>query len=726
MASFGAIMTVGELSPAPDASPVPDASPTGSTLLRPEARHPSTIGPLPSKGCPNGNFQERTPETDSGTAVSDITLGEDSVATGHLMVNPPGRHAVIRKSAYALPAASLTFKDLTFSLPACRYSTRMESQAQLEQTTQEEPHGCLEEGVQRETAETVEKTRSEKKVGKMILEPCSGHFEAGELVAMMGPSGCGKTTLLDMLAAKKPDSKYSGQVLVNGRPRDRLFRRIAAYVGQEDMMPAHWTVREAIKFNATLKRQPKRSHEGVDGWIEVLLETFALAPVAETYIGSPEVRGISGGQRRRVTLARGVAAHASLLFCDEPTSGLSATDAELCVKALRTVAKRLGAMCLVVIHQPRHEVAMLFDQLVLLTSSPGRMVYSGPMEQAQQYWRERGFPVPANINPTDYYLDLLTPGTQLDQSEAFVQAFKEVQKPILDERVDQAQRILGATVSAMLASDDVPRTYGPHAVSFWTQLGALLRRKIRITLRNPMALGLPLFIPMVQGFIVGYMFEGIGEKELLRQVMFVFCLLTMLCLAGTMSLIVLITDRTLMKYETSEALYSEGAWSVCSFLVDVPLGLLGALLNVVVMVAFARLENALFLMVMKWSLLLFFVYDSLFAFIGAVAADTRQAQVIATPFVSIFMLFNGFVVSMKDAPVTLHWIFHISPNAYAMQAIVVQMAKGAGWQGEMLLKQFGYSEDIDEMRGVEALVGMIILLRVGQQWGLRYLNHVQR
>jgi hypothetical protein len=301
-----------------------------------------------------------------------------------------------------------------------------------------------------------------------------------------------------------------------------------------------------------------------------------------------------------------------------------------------------------------------------------------------------------------------------------------MQKPALEKRVESARQTKGATVSEMLASGEVTRTYGPHAVSFWTQLGALLRRKLRITLRSPIALGLPLVVPMVQGVIVGYMFEGIGEKGLLRQVMFVFCLLTMLCLAGTMSLIVLITDRTLMKYETSEALYSEGAWSMCSFLVDVPLGLLGALLNVLIMVWFAQLESSLFIMVSKWSLLLFFVYDSLFAFIGAVASDTRQAQVIATPFVSIFMLFNGFVVSQKDAPATLHWIFHVSPNAYAMQAIVVHMAKDAGFQGQMFLEKLGYDKDMDEMQGLEALVVMIVVLRVLQQLGLRYLNNVQR
>jgi len=610
---------------------------------------------------------------------------EVSIATHVLLTNPPGKSTNIRKSAYALPEATLTFKDLAFSLPPAQRGGQP----------------------------------------RVVLEPCSGHFDAGQLVAIMGPSGCGKTTLLDMLSGKKT-AKYSGEVLVNGRPRDRLFRRIAAYVGQEDMMPTHWTVREAVKFNASLKRQPKRSHQGLEGWIDVLLESFALSGVADTYIGGAEVRGISGGQKRRVTLARGVAAHASLLFCDEPTSGLSATDAELCVRALRTVAKRLGVTCMVVIHQPRHEVAALFDYLVLLTSGPGRMAYSGPMEQAQAYWKDRGHPVPLNVNPTDYFLDLLTPGTRLDRSDDFVTAFLEKQKPAIDTRVEAMRGVLGPTVKQMLLTDGESVLLGPYAVPFSAQLRALLQRKLRITLRNPMALGLPLAIPVLQGLVVGYMFQGIGKSpELLRQIMFAFCLLTMLCLAGTMSLIVLITERSLMKFETSEALYCEGASALATFLIDVPLALLGALLNIFFMVSLANFEWDIFQVVMEWALLLFFVYDSLFAFIGAVAADTRQAQVIATPFISVFMLFNGFIVSKNDAPTELHWIFSISPNAYAMQSIVIRLAENFPAQGALLLQQFGY-EGSDDERGLVVLVSMIVVLRVGQQLGLKFLNNMQR
>jgi ABC-type multidrug transport system permease subunit len=371
-------------------------------------------------------------------------------------------------------------------------------------------------------------------------------------------------------------------------------------------------------------------------------------------------------------------------------------------------------------------VAQLFDDLLLLTSGPGRMAYSGPMDKAKAYFKECGYTVPMNVNPTDYYLDLLTPGTRLDRSDSLVGVFQEKPKHAIDAHVEAMMGVLGPTVKEMLSGDGGPVQLGPYAVPFGVQLGELLRRKVQITVRNPVALGLPLAVPVLQGLVVGYMFEGIGESpQLLRQIMFAFCMLTMLCLAGTMSLIVLITERTLMKFEASEALYCEGASALATFLVDVPLALLGALLNIFIMVTLARFEWDIFVTVLEWALLLFFVYDSLFAFIGAVAADTRQAQVIATPFISVFMLFNGFIVSKNDSPPPLHWIFDISPNAYAMQSIVVRLAENFPMDGPLLLGQFGY-EGSEDTKGFTTLVVMIVLLRVGQQFGLTFLNNVQR
>mmetsp|Transcript_58447 Transcript_58447/g.170945 ORF Transcript_58447/g.170945 Transcript_58447/m.170945 type:complete len:651 (+) Transcript_58447:81-2033(+) len=622
------------------------------------------------------------------------------VNTRELMINPPRGDVPIDLSATALPPASLTFNELSFSVPL--------------------PHGKQ----------------------QAILEPCWGHFDPGQLVALMGPSGCGKSTLLDMLAMKKT-SKYSGEVLVNGHPRSPdTFQRIAAYVGQEDVMPAHWTVREAVEFNVRLKQQelPRAKRQET---VDTLLQAFGLREVSETYIGGTQVRGISGGQRRRVSLARGVASRASILFCDEPTSGLSATDAELCVTGLRIVAKRLGVLVVVVIHQPRPEVAKLFDTLVLMTSKPGRMTYFGPMADALRYVEECGCRVPDHANPMDILMDLVTPGTEIDASEVLAAVFSARQHPAILEQVARAAALKGMTVEDMLNAACTSRqeTQGSHAAQgrvrpaaapFRVQFAALLRRKLRITLRNPMAIGLQLGLPVVMGFLLGLVFNGIGKDLESMSVIafvshvvpFIFILLTMLGLQSMPVMPLLVESRGFMKHEVSEALYTEAAAVLVSFCVDVPLSLFSATIQTVIIYLFSGLPLEHFGTVVFWCVLVFFFFDGLFSLVAAVAADAQQAQTMATPFVSIFMIFNGFIVSKEAAPAMVRWIFSVSPTFYGLQATVAAVAGSLG-SGEMVLGQFMFSDEANGF-GIMLICVFTVALRVLQTLALSKLNNIQK
>ena len=134
-------------------------------------------------------------------------------------------------------------------------------------------------------------------------------------MALMGPSGCGKSTLLDIIAGKKT-SPYSGSVYLNGRPADKLFALVTAYVPQSDVMPEQWTVKEAITFSFMLRRPlPKIvGEEKAEPIIHMILHSLGLADQSASLIGGPTVRGISGGQRRRLTLACGLATGAHCFF----------------------------------------------------------------------------------------------------------------------------------------------------------------------------------------------------------------------------------------------------------------------------------------------------------------------------------------------------------------------------------------------------------------------------
>jgi len=303
------------------------------------------------------------------------------------------------------------------------------------------------------------------------------------------------------------------------------------------------------------------------------------------------------------------------------------------------------------------------------------------------------------------------------------------------ERVEAAMSCKGLTAREMLQAEfdvgqaalaePVRRDRSLYAASFLFQLSMLLRRKIRLTIRNPVAVGLPVAMPAAQGVLLGLMFQGIGSKALSQQLPFVFLQLTNLCMMGMQLIPAVIQERTYMKYDSMAALYSEGAFLLAATLVDVPLCLLGASLNVIIMYTFSGMAWEYFATIFGWAVLLFFVFDSLFGFITAFATDGRMAQVMALPFNMIFMMFSGFMVTKAAAPAYLRWIFDISPNGYAMQAIVMRMVPDYGLEGQLVVEQFGF-ESGQDTQGLFVMLALIVIFRLGQVLAMRYLNNIQK
>ena len=164
-------------------------------------------------------------------------------------------------------------------------------------------------------------------------------IELGELVALMGPSGSGKTTLLNVLA-RRTRSNYTGECRVNNSKLDNeAFGQISSYVEQEDALIGSMTVSETLRFAADLalprsvNRREKRQR------IQTLLEAFGIQNQASTLVGTPIRKGISGGQKRRVSVASQLITCPKILFLDEPTSGLDSTSSYEVISYLRELAK---------------------------------------------------------------------------------------------------------------------------------------------------------------------------------------------------------------------------------------------------------------------------------------------------------------------------------------------------------------------------------------------------
>jgi len=253
----------------------------------------------------------------------------------------------------------------------------------------------------------------------------------------------------------------------------------------------------------------------------------------------------------------------------------------------------------------------------------------------------------------------------------------------------------------------------------------LLKRKVLVTLRNPGAVGMQLFMPIMMGFVLGGIFKGIGAQDFgLPQISFIFILLTMLSLQSLPLMPLLIEERAFMKHETSEKLYTEAAHILTTLCVTTPLSLAGAACQTLIIYAMSGLPFKFLPIVFGWTLLLFCFFDAIFQCVAAAAPDGQQAQTMATPFLVVFMLFNGSIVTRASAPVYLRWIFEISPTNYALQAIVLPMARDAP-NGQVYVDMMGYRTG-QNLKGIVLIVCMTVILRVLQVAALRFLNKLQR
>ncbi|PIA35309.1 hypothetical protein AQUCO_03500008v1 [Aquilegia coerulea] len=234
-----------------------------------------------------------------------------------------------------------------------------------------------------------------------VLEGLTGYAEPGTLMALMGPSGSGKSTLLDALSSRLATNAFlSGTILLNGR-KTKLSFGTAAYVTQDDNLIGTLTVRETISYSARLRLPDKMPWSEKRALVESTIIEMGLQDCADTVIGNWHLRGISGGEKRRVSIALEILMRPRLLFLDEPTSGLDSASAFFVTQTLRGLS-RDGRTVIASIHQPSSEVFELFDRLYLL--SGGKTTYFGQASEAYEFFAQAGFPCPSLRNPSDHFL----------------------------------------------------------------------------------------------------------------------------------------------------------------------------------------------------------------------------------------------------------------------------------------------------------------------------------
>ncbi|KAK7430510.1 hypothetical protein QQZ08_003029 [Neonectria magnoliae] len=370
---------------------------------------------------------------------------------------------------------------------------------------------------------------------KIIVNAINARFKPGVLNVIIGPSGSGKSSLLNAISGRLHNSistKYhrSGTITFDGiESSDLAVQSICSYVHQDGelLLPA-MTVRETLQYAAALRlprsMNPKDRHQRAE---QTLLK-MGLKNCADTLIGSKSFRGISGGEKRRVSLAIQILTEPQVLLVDEPTSGLDAFTANSIIQALQDLAKE-GRTIIMAIHQPRSDLFCYFGNILLL-SQGGSLVYFGPAKEMTMYLGECGYECPSQTNPADFALDIITNFHQQDpkgeESRQRVQSLIELwgQRVTLQQTDGEAIEVQGGSVVEPATPEDPTETSPDlvtqkrsRAAALYISLPLLIRRAITNTCRQPQLVLARIMQSSGVAIIFTFFFANLGHDYLSIQ-----------------------------------------------------------------------------------------------------------------------------------------------------------------------------------------------------------------
>ncbi|KAK1422096.1 hypothetical protein QVD17_24980 [Tagetes erecta] len=252
-----------------------------------------------------------------------------------------------------------------------------------------------------------------------LLNRITGYAPKGCVTAVMGPSGAGKSTFLDGLAGRIASGSLKGKVVFDGAEMNpSLIKRTSAYIMQDDRLFPMLTVYETLMFAADFRLGSITKGEKMER-VDTLIEQLGLTSARNTYIGDEGTRGVSGGERRRVSIGVDIIHGPPLLFLDEPTSGLDSTSAQSVIEKVHNIA-RAGSTVVLTIHQPSSRIQLLLDHLIILAR--GQLMYQGSPKDVGHHLGRMGRKVPKGENHIEFLIDVIQ---QYDQSEYGVDALAE-------------------------------------------------------------------------------------------------------------------------------------------------------------------------------------------------------------------------------------------------------------------------------------------------------------
>lgn len=497
---------------------------------------------------------------------------------------------------------------------------------------------------------------------RIVLNGVSGIVCPGELLAMLGPSGSGKTTLLTALGGRLP-GKITGSVSYNGHPFSGSIKRKIGFVTQDDVLYPHLTVLETLTYAALLRLPKGLTRQEKMGQAEMVIMELGLVRCRNTMVGGPLLRGISGGERKRVSIGQEMLVNPSLLLLDEPTSGLDSTTAQRILATLRGLA-RGGRTVMTTIHQPSSRLYRMFDKVVVL--SDGSPIYSGSATRVMDYFNSIGFKPGFNlVNPADFLLDLangiVADTKQEDQHELhgrserhdhasstkqfLISSYRKNLYPVLKAEIQQSLHD-PIHPNSRLPSRNGTGSERQWTTTWWEQFMVLLRRGLKER-RHESYSGLRIFQVLSVAFISGLLWWHSDVSHLQDQVGLLFFFSIFWGFFPLFNAIFAFPqERPMLIRERASGMYRLSSYYFARMVGDLPMELVLPTIFVTITYYMGGLKPSpvTFLLTLSVTLYNVLVSQGLGLALGAMLMDVKQATTLASVTMLVLLLAGGYYI----------------------------------------------------------------------------------
>ena len=571
----------------------------------------------------------------------------------------------------------------------------------------------------------------DKKEAAVLLSDVSGMFNPGEMTALLGPSGSGKTTFLDLVSGRKTVGEIDGAIHFGGKaPTTRFLRRHTGYVEQFDTLISALTVHEMLMYTAELKRPLEESAESKEAACEKLLHDLGLAGARDVLVGSEMVKGISGGQAKRLNIAIALITDPSVLFLDEPTSGLDSFTANEVMSVVKTLNTD-DVTIIATIHSPTAYAFSLFDSAMILCS--GKQVYFGPNGPELVTYALDALPGVEKKSPgnsdIEWLIDVFTRADRDGIADNFAEVYKHSDlKARMDAALDDVDKIAAnpdTEASRKLQVDS--STTVPFAHALWT----MMKFRTRKNYKDGEYLGPRLGEKVFLSFLIFTLYWGIGDDHNPDNVVNVssalFMWTTLPAFGAAAYVPQIVMERRLFMRERADGLYRPMAYLVFKMLDEMFL-LLPVTLVLGAVVFYAMSLSGSF--VLFWLVYYFTLGNGvvLAYLVSAVSPNMEAANAILPTYVVTLLFFAGWLIRRDDIPVYWSWYYYIDLMRYSFGSLMINQWEDndPDWAGGQTLLEAYDLKGVNKWEYLLYLLLFFAAFFVAALAAITHVNHGRR